>query len=311
LPQSRIYWWIDSSLAPLLEGDPDLEGLIRFRRRDWHRPHNFLAGWRGIRWIREQQFDWVIDLQCLARSGLLAWLASGKLTVGLDEPREGARTFYDFTVPRASYYTHAIDWYLAVLERLKVPITKDFEWLPPRADVAARVRDTWGTAGKRWILFQPGARWMNKRWPVEYYAQLLSSLAARYTGHHFAVLGGAQDTELGRGIADAAPPGRCFDLTGKLSLPEMVEWIRGSEVMVTNDTGPMHVAAALGKQIVALFGPTEPRRTGPYGQSACVLRSRLPCVPCMKPRCHYHKPLECLRSITPAAALRAVRVRPS
>jgi ADP-heptose:LPS heptosyltransferase len=86
----------------------------------------------------------------------------------------------------------------------------------------------------------------------------------------------------------------------------MVEWIRLSSAMVTNDTGPMHVAAALGKPVVALFGPTDPRRTGPYGQIDQVLRVSLPCAPCLKAGCHFEKPLECLKAITPASVQEAV-----
>jgi heptosyltransferase I len=78
-----------------------------------------------------------------------------------------------------------------------------------------------------------------------------------------------------------------------------VEWIRLSELMISNDTGPMHVAAALGKPVVAIFGPTEPRRTGPYGQLQNVVRIDLPCAPCLKSHCTYAKPMECLRAIPP------------
>jgi ADP-heptose:LPS heptosyltransferase len=77
----------------------------------------------------------------------------------------------------------------------------------------------------------------------------------------------------------------------------MMEWIRLSELMISNDTGPMHVAAALGKPVVAVFGPTEPRRTGPYGQLQNVVRIDLPCSPCLKSHCTYSKPMECLRGI--------------
>ena len=89
----------------------------------------------------------------------------------------------------------------------------------------------------------------------------------------------------------------------------MVEWLRRSELMVSNDTGPMHVAAALGTPVVALFGPTEPCRTGPYRQVDRVLQLNLPCVPCLKPRCGYAKPFECLRAMPPAAVFDAVQRR--
>ena len=116
----------------------------------------------------------------------------------------------------------------------------------------------------------------------------------------FAILGGAEDKPLG-GIVAHADPERCFNLCGQTSLPEMVEWVRLCDLMITNDTGPMHVAAALGKPLVALFGPTEPRRTGPYRQLDSVLRIDLPCSPCLKSYCTYEKPNECLNAISPAA----------
>jgi ADP-heptose:LPS heptosyltransferase len=87
----------------------------------------------------------------------------------------------------------------------------------------------------------------------------------------------------------------------------MIEWTRRCELLVTNDTGPMHVAAALGRPVVALFGPTEPRRTGPYRQVDGILQHRLPCVPCMKASCSYARPLECLRAIVPEIVLARVR----
>ena len=80
---------------------------------------------RSLRWLRAQNFDLVIDLQCLARSGAFAWLAHGKFLVGLDEVREGARGFYDIAVPRKSFHTHAVDWYLSVLPPLGVPVHKN------------------------------------------------------------------------------------------------------------------------------------------------------------------------------------------
>ena len=308
LPASEIYWWIDPKLAPLIEGDPDLAGVVHFHRRRWAAPRHWPEIAQSIRWMRQQAFDWVIDLQCLMRSGVFAWLANGKLTIGLDEPREGARGFYDLIVQRPTPHTHAVDWYLKVLSPLGVPRHWNFQWLPERPALARALRQKWPVDGTRWMVLQPGARWSNKRWPAEYYAELLRQVAAKHPEMRFAVLGGEDERSLGETIAGVAGT-RGLDLTGRLSLPEMVEWIRLSELMVTNDTGPMHVAAALGKPVVALFGPTSPQRTGPYRQLEQVLQLPLPCVPCLKSRCGYSKPLECLRALPPAAAVQAVLTR--
>lgn len=297
-PDSDIFWWIDSGLAPLLEADPDLAGIVRFERRRWSVPANWPEVWHSVQWMRRQSFDLVIDLQCLLRSGVFAWLANGKLLVGLDEPREGARGFYDIAVRRDSFHTHAVDWYLSVLKVLNVPRHWNFEWLPERGSISAEVKRKWETASARWIVVQPGARWLNKRWPVENYARLVRQLLAARPEYRCAILGSGEDKMAGAAIAQADSK-RCLDLTGKISLPEMVEWIRLSELMISNDTGPMHVAAAIGKPVVALFGPTEPRRTGPYGQLQNVVRVDLPCSPCLKSHCTYEKPIECLRAISP------------
>ena len=231
--------------------------------------------------MRNQEFDWVIDLQCLARSGLFGWLANGKIMVGLDDPREGARGFYDLVALRPSFHTHAVDWYLRVLPLLGVRETRDFVWLPQRPGIAADIRRKWPLDNVPWISVQPGARWSNKRWPVEYFAELVRLAAGWRADLRFAILGGPEDRSLAPPLLQAAP-GRCLDLTGCLSLPEMVEWLRAGALLVTNDTGPMHVAAALGRPVVALFGPTEPRRTGPYGQLDHALRIEIPCAPCLE-----------------------------
>ena len=306
-PKSEIFWWLDSNLLPLLEKDPDLTGVFAFHRNDWSSPFNWIEMLRSIFEMRQKKFGWVIDLQGLARSGTFAWLANGDFTIGVADHREGAPGFYDIAVPRPSFETHAVDWYLTVLKSIGVPVHKNFVWLPPHAETKNSVEKIAGSAS-RWIAINPGARWLNKRWPAEYFAELVKRLAAKNHESRFVVLGGKQDQPLGE-IISQAEPSRCLNLTGKTSLPEMIEWIRRSEFIVTNDTGSMHVAAALGKPAVAMFGPTDPRRTGAYGQIEYSLRISLPCSPCMKDVCTYEKPMECLRAMTPEFVEREIHRR--
>jgi lipopolysaccharide heptosyltransferase II len=308
LPESEIYWWIDAGLAPLLEGDPDLTGLLLFDRRRWRQPSYWAELLRTTFWVRKQKFDWVLDLQGLARSGTFAWLANAGLTIGMDEPREGARGFYDHLIRRPSFRTHAVDWYLSLLPMLDVPAVLDLPWLPARPAIAAEIRRKWPTDGARWLAIQPGARWVNKRWPIEHYVELLKRLADSALPHHFVILGSAEDRPLGEKLQEALPE-RCLNLTGQTSLLEMVEWIRLCDLMVTNDTGPMHIAAALGTPVVAIFGPTEPWRTGPYGQIEHALQLDLACAPCLRRTCRTANPCACLRDLPPASVFEAVRNR--
>jgi lipopolysaccharide heptosyltransferase II len=265
--------------------------------------------WAGIRALRRQRFDLAIDLQGLARSALFAWLANADLTVGLDNPgeggREGARALYDLTPPRCRPGTHAVERYWAVLALLGVPVHRDFQWLPPRPLVAERVRAQVGHWIDRCVVVLPGARWENKRWPAEYFRELVERMLTTTRDLCFKVLGSAADRALAQVITQACPE-RVQDLTGQTSLPEMVEWIRLSRLVISNDTGPLHVAAALGRPVVAIFGPTDAATTGPYQQRSDVLQNNgLSCVPCLKDRCTNSKPLECLRSLTPARVCEA------
>ena len=307
---AEIFWWIDANLAPLIEGDPDLTNIVRFERKRWGSPANWPEMFQSIRWMRAQQFDWVIDLQGLLRSAAFAWLARGKFLIGLDNPheggREGASSFYDFAV-RGNGAGHAVDRCLSVLPALGVPVHKNFQWLPERPKISAAVKAKWPEVqSARWIAIQPGARWPTKCWPTPNYTALVRLLAQQYPDVCFAVMGSGEDRTRGEAVKAAAQE-RVLNLCGETSLPEMMEWLRLCKLMITNDTGPMHVAAALGVPLIALFGPTDPNSTGPYGQLENVLRIKLPCAPCFKHSCHWHNPMECLTAITPAKVFEAAR----
>lgn len=302
MPKSEIYWWLDTNLMPLLQNDPDLAGIFPFQRKRWAAPSHWPELIASIRTMRAKRFDYAIDLQGLARSALFTWLSNADILVGLDNPREGqregARAVYDLTPPTCAPGTHAVDRYTAVLPLLNVPVHSDFEWLHRRAEVADSIQKRWKPENHHWITLVPGARWENKLWPAENFSALVRLLSKR-PELKFAVLGASSDKALGQTIASAAPD-RVLDLTGQTSLHEMIEWLRISHLVIANDTGPMHVAAALRKPTIALFGPTDPKSAGPYGQLANVMQADQPaCIPCMKGRCNYPDRIACLKAITP------------
>jgi len=301
-PESQIHWWVANGLATLLDNDPDLAGLFLLQRQRWRNPVYWPEAVASARAMRAERFDLAIDLQGLARSALFGWFAGAACTVGLDYSREGAAAAYDLTAPPVPPETHAVERYLTVLRLLQVPIHWRFQWLRDNSDAAAQVRVKWQPGNKPWVLLFPGARGANKRWPVRHFIELCRLLTRR-PDLHIAVLGGGADQALGKAITEQIP-GRCLDLTGQTSLWEMVEWIRLSRLLITNDTGPMHIAAALKKPVVAIFGPTSPARTGPYGQLHHVLQvTGLPCAPCLQRECYYHDPLACLHRLEPQVVL--------
>ena len=302
-PGARVHWWIEEHLAPLLEGDSELEAIHLFKRRDWRTPGGVLRGLETAWRLRRERFDWVVDLQGLARSAWFGWLTRGAMTAGVDSGREGARGLYDVAVRRPSENTHAVDWNLAVLKAMRVEARGDFEWIQKRTGETV-VPESDG----RWVVFCPGARWPNKRWPVEHFAKLGADLLAGDDSLQVAVLGDGEDAEAGEIIAKSAR-GRCKNLAGKTTIPEMVDWLRCAQVVVANDSGPLHVAVALERPVVALYGPTHAGRTGPYHREEDVMRAELPCAPCMMAGCAHEVERECLRVITPAAVAAQVRLR--
>ena len=152
------------------------------------------------------------------------------------------------------------------------------------------------------MVLLPGGRWNNKRWPAPNFVTVVKGLE-EISDLRFVILGSKDERALGETIAAAAPR-RALNLSGATTLDEMIEWIRLSALTITNDTGPMHAAAAMNRPVLALFGPTNLWNTGPYRQLANVLQeTRLPCVPCQKSRCAYDEPLACLHRITPKAVL--------
>ncbi|MGB9601390.1 MAG: glycosyltransferase family 9 protein [Limisphaerales bacterium] len=301
IPQCQVFWWIDSRFSAVLEGDKDLSGLIYFDRYHWANPRYWGEVFRTVLNVRKERFDLVIDLQGLLRSGAFAWVASGKLLIGVDESRESANGFYDISVRRPSYYTHAVDWYLEVLRVLKIPVHFNFDWIPVRQDIADSVRRKW-LNNSRFIVISPGGRWRTKRWYEENYVSLANHIAGEDKEVKFVVIGVNECFTTGEKIK-AVLKDRCINLAGKTSILEMIEVIRLSEYIIANDTGPMHIAAALKKPVVAIFGPTEPRRTGPYGFPQGVVQASLPCIPCFKRKCKNPIELECMRLVTPEMVL--------
>jgi len=296
IPQSQIYWWVDTRFSSILKGDKDLDGVIYFDRYHWASPYYWGEVARSILNVRKERFDLVIDLQGLLRSGAFAWIANGELLIGVDEPREGANGFYDIAVRRPSYYTHAVDWYLEVLKVLDIPVHFNFDWLPIRPEIADSIKEKW-IADSRYVVICPGGRWKTKRWFDQNYISLAKRLADEDSDITFVIIGVNECFEVGEKIREVLKD-RCINLAGKTTIPEMIEVIRFSQYVVSNDTGPMHIAAALKKPTVAIFGPTEPKRTGPYGFLQGVVQASLPCVPCFKRKCKNPNQLECLRLVT-------------
>jgi heptosyltransferase-1 len=301
-PQAHIAWLAGTSFAALLAVHPLIDEVISFDRQRYGRmlqsPQILADFVRFVAALRHQHFDLVIDLQGLVRSGFLAWASGAAERVGFADARELAPLFYTRRVRCPASAVHAVDRNMQIAAALGVrPGVPEFPLYAPPHEVEAARELLAAVAGREpheFVAVLPGARWPSKLWPAAHFADLVERLATE--GYPPCVLLGApSDAGIARHIL-ARCKAEAVNLVGRTSLPQLVALLDLSRFVICLDSGPMHIAAALNKPLVALFGPTDPRRTGPYSPHARVVSMPLPCAPCYRVTCPlgHHACLETL-----------------
>jgi lipopolysaccharide heptosyltransferase II len=296
-PAAHITWIVNRGYQPLLEGHPHLDATLAFDRGASHHGllHAASSYARFFTDLRRRRFDLAIDLQGLFRSGLMTLATGARQRLGLATAREGARWFYTHTVrvPDAGNL-HAVDRYWLAAEALGAG-SEPKTFLVPIADAERVWADSQMALSPRpWLFVGVGARWMTKRWPPEHFARLLRQAQAHFGGT-VALVGGRDEIALARATAEGLS-GPVVDFTGRTSLPQLAALLRLADVMIANDTGPLHLAAALGRPVVAPYTCTSIRRTGPYGYPENGVQTRVWCQGSYVKRCDR---LDCMKELTP------------
>lgn len=300
-PKAFISWLVKEEWAGILAGNPYLDEILSF-------PFTLKGMPQIIRSVRERQFDLVLDLQGLLRSSMLGLISGAPIRIGYDNAREGAKIFYTERIKVPSVEIHAVDRYLLSvgIDRF-VPSASDFYIGFDQADTeyvrGMLNRDT--TANKPLIAINPLARWRTKLWPLERFGLLADFLTDQLDAR--VVLIGDDMDRIGGGGPISSTKGKTIDMRGKTSLKQLAALLKEVDLLITNDSGPMHIAAALGTPVVAIFGPTDPKRTGPYGDMHRVIRGDMECSPCFKKRCNKEKHL-CMDAISVEMLLEEVSV---
>jgi heptosyltransferase-1 len=286
-PEASIDWVISSGLEGLLEGHPMIRRLVVIHKDSWKRPANAAATVGEIsrlaRSLRAEQYDLTVDLQGLLRSGIITMMSGSPVRLGFAEAREGSVLCYNRKV-EGGRDLHAVDRYLkiaAALGCVTLPVRFPFPSHVPSADMVLP---------ERYAVLVPGARWDTKRWPAESFGAVAARLEIPSL-----VVGSASDSGIAERVV-AGSNGMAKSLAGKTDLRGLMEVMRRAAVVISNDSGPMHIAAGFGVPVVAVFGPTSPGRTGPYGAGHVVISSPVPCAPCFRRNCG---DLKCMRAITP------------
>jgi lipopolysaccharide heptosyltransferase I len=302
-PKAHITWVIGRTYQPLLVGHPDLDALLPFDRLKLYTgPLRAVAScWRLLRGLRTGHFDLVLDLQGLLRSGLMVLATGAARRVGLGTAREGSARCYTDIIPvpggnqGRSSFLHAVDRYRLVAKALGAGQGEPTFRLPPFPETNQWAETLLHDCPRPLLVLGVGARWQTKRWPAEHFAVLATSAQERFGGTVLFV-GSRDEATAARRVAERLS-GPWRDLTGKTTLPQLTALLRRADVMLANDTGPLHLAAALGRPVVAPYTCTRPQLHGPYRADGGAVPTKVWCAGSYRKRCGR---LECMTELTPA-----------
>ena len=339
-PAARIDWLLKPSIAELIRHHPAVSNILHFDDRQWARP--WRSNWsalgdiaRLVTALRANRYDLVVDLHGQFRTALMTLATRAPVRIGFDRPRREVWEALDRDLPKAALqhgwkgareaswiaYTHrirlttldmhAVDRYLLVGSMLGFEERPaDFSFpIPPEA--VTEVDRLLGAEGLRlgpddagWpVVLAPGTLWETKHWQTDGFAGVARHFLKR--GRPVVLIGSGRDRARCAEVAARAPG--AIDLSGRTTLTGLAALIARSAVCVTNDSGPMHMAVALRRPVVSVFGPTDSVWIGPYRRPRGVLQADLPCAPCyfrQLKRCpHDHA---CMRAISTEAVIARV-----
>ncbi len=292
-PESRVTWVVEEAAAGILEGHPQIDTLLVSCRKSWLRmlghPRSFREGCvkivAFIRTLRATRYDIAIDLQGLLKSGLLIGLARAGRKIGFAGSRELSSFFLNERLPAYNKNKHALERYLDVARYLGARDVSSSCTLPidhERSVMRQRLSDAVLTR-KPLIVINPVARWETKLWPERNFAELADRLIVEKQATIIFTGSRADSPIVSRILNMMKQPAENW--AGETTLKELAALSSLADLFVTTDTGPMHLAAAAHAKVLALFGPTAPWRTGPYGPGQIVVRAGIECSPCFKRSC--------------------------
>lgn len=303
-PTLHLTWLVNTAFESLVKPISCVDATLAFERSRFKgllaplSRHGELKSF--TRQLRAGQFDAVLDLQGLFRSGLFAWLTRAPLRVGGSTAREGSRWFHNLRVPEPPQPVHARDRYDTITAALGCakPLRQDLDIRDAERGRARQLAAQAGLNSEPLVAVCPGARWATKVYPPRLLASVLDKLAGAGSVTQPVLVGSADMSGLCDDVSAACHLAKPVNLCGKTNLRELAALLDISRLLLTCDSGPMHMAAAQGTPVAAILGPTDPRRTGPYGQLEAVVTGQCELMPCLKRECP-GLGTKCMRDLDP------------
>jgi len=275
-PDAKISWLIRAEYAPLIENHPDLDQVILFDRKflgkAWYNPKAFAAIISLIKQLQENSFDVIFDFQGLLRTACFSWLSGCKNRFGMANAREFSRIFYTHKIKQDEDCIHLVDYYLKIIKTSGVSDINVQFVLPHNSDVEVAVKkiiESNNVDSNEYVVFVPCSAHTDKCWPLERFAALADKITNDFKLQVVAT-GAAGESDIIEKLKLLSNV-QITNLAGKLNLKELTALLRAARLVVSNDTGPGHIAAALGTPLVMMFGWSNPVRIAPYGRAESLL----------------------------------------
>jgi len=286
---ATIDWVVQDSYAELVRCFTDVSQVIPFYRKSFFRRYSeFIAH------LRLHRYDLVLDFQGILKSAIVTRLAHGQRTIGPSFPREGSRFLYPELAGLPNRTRHAVDEHYDFIRHLALPE------LDPQFPMAFPLQLL--SEPQPRVAIVPVSRWPSKNWPLPFFAEVGRAIQ-EHANASIILIGGPGDIGPCTDLA-AEFKGRAINMAGKLTLTQLGGFLKEMNLVISNDSGPAHIAAALGTPTLTIFGPSDPVRTSPYGNGNQVLKGRLRCQPCLSRVCRF-KDNSCVRTVTPQIVIAA------
>jgi heptosyltransferase-1 len=310
-PAAHITWVVEAAAADLVKNHPYLDEVIVSRRKSFIEDFQNGQSRRTLRemlsflkQLRQRRYDLVIDFHGLFRSSVVVFFSRGKRKLGYDSLQELSGLFLNEKIPE-DMNKHAVERYLDFPRYLGAKITKPEFILPSNKEAETRLQILLGKhklEDKCFIAINAIAYWETKLWSNDKFARLSDLILKRLRMK--VVFTGNEKESIGKITSRMTTEG--INLGGATTLLDLAYLYKKARIVITTDSGPMHLAAAVGTPVIALFGPTDPARTGPYGAGHTIIRTGLSCSPCFLKKCSTNK---CMEDISPEQVLAAIEAQ--
>jgi predicted lipopolysaccharide heptosyltransferase III len=302
-PKARITMLVNAGTEEVVQDHPALDDVMVVTRKG-------LRNWRLLKELRRRRFDVVLDLTDGDRSAILCRLSGAPIRIGYNSEHRWRGILYTHVVKADRFAMHTIPYHLAATEALGLSGS-----IPePRMTIARAARDTAKVLLQKamvdpdtpFVCLHPGARWWFKSWPAERFAALADRIQTD-TRAQALFLGSERDRKVVAEIATAMRT-PCRNLAGVSRLQEVAAILERARLMISNDNGPMHIAATVGTPVIGLFGPSDPAIWGPWGAGHLTFYKQVDCRSCFHPDC-FRGEVNCMRLISLDEVWEAVRPR--